>query len=465
MTTETRPARRQSRDLALRVLCAVEERGAYANLALAEALARSGLEPADRGFATELVYGTVRRRLTLDWVLGQFLTRPLEALAPWVRNLLRLSAYQLLYLDHVPPEAACHEAVELAKRRGHQGIAGLVNAVLRSLLRGKTALKWPDAATDPVGHLSVCESHPAWLVRRWVERLGYAEAGQLLAADNAPAPLTLRVNRLRREREELLEQLTSRGVAAEACRWAPEGVILRSKTGAVERLPEVREGLAQVQDEASMLVGRLVSPRPGERVLDCASAPGGKATHLAELMDDTGQVCAFDLHPGKLRLVAENAARLGLTSVTAAVVDALTVGTKPEYQEAFDRCLLDAPCSGLGVLRRKADSRWRKTEADLESLARQQAVMLASAARTVKPGGRLVYSTCSTEEEEGEKVIEDFLAGAGHGFRLLEAGAVLAAQGIPGTDGEGLVHGPYLRLWPHRHGCDGFFAACLERAR
>ncbi|MGE5508730.1 MAG: 16S rRNA (cytosine(967)-C(5))-methyltransferase RsmB [Chitinophagales bacterium] len=463
MTTDAGPVRRQAREVALQVLCAVEERGAYANLALSQGLERAGLSPSDRSFATELVYGTVRRRLTLDWVLEQFLTRPFDALAPWLQSLLRLSAYQLLYLEHVPPEAVCNEAVELAKRRGHRGIAGLVNAVLRSLLRGRSEITWPDPQTDPVEYLSVRESHPAWLVRRWLQRLGYAETAQLLAADNATPPLTLRANRCRMGRDELLARLAGRGLAAEPCRWAPEGVTLRSRTGSVERLPEITEGLAQVQDEASMLVARLAAPEPGHRVLDCASAPGGKATHLAELMGDSGHVCAFDVHPGKLRLVEENAARLGLRSVQTAVVDALAVGSLPEFAEAFDRCLLDAPCTGLGVLRRKADSRWRKAEGDIPALARQQGAMLASAARTVKRGGRLVYSTCSTEREEGEDVIERFLEGEGHAFRLLDAGEILTAQGIPARTEDSLTAGRYLRLWPQRHGTDGFFAAALVR--
>lgn len=442
---------------------AVEERAAYANLALGHALQRAGLSSADRGLATELVYGVCRRRLTLDWVLGQFAREPLARMDCWVRNLLRLSLYQLLYLSRIPPEAACDEGVELAKRRGHRGIAGLVNGILRAYLRRRGELVWPDPEREPARWLAVRESHPEWLVERWLARLGRQEAAELLAVDNLPPPVTLRVNRLRVSREELLAALASRGISGEESRWAPEGVVLRSPGGGVERLPELSRGLAQVQDEASMLIAHLVGPQRGERILDAASAPGGKTTHLAELMGDEGEVWALDVHPAKLRLVEENAARLGLKSIRTQAANALELAKAEGFRRAFDRALLDAPCTGLGVLRRRPDSRWRKAPEDVASLAVQQRRMLSAVAATVRPGGRLVYSTCSTEREEGEEVVEAFLDAEGERFRLLPAREVLAAAGVPAAAEGSAFPGPYLRLWPQRHGTDGFFGACLER--
>lgn len=452
-----------SRELALEVLCAIEKREAYANLSLGAALDRAGLSPVDRGFATELVYGVVRRRLTLDWVLGQCSTRPVGSLSPWVRNLLRLSLYQLLYLTRVPAEAACHEAVELAKRRGHRGIAGYVNAVLRSFLRGRDQLSWPDPETEPVRYLAVRESHPEWLVERWLSRLGFTETAELLAANNEPPPVALRVNRRRVTKEGLLAGLAERGLRAEGSQWALEGVILRSRSGIVEELYEIAEGLAQVQDEASMLIAHLVAPVPGERVLDAASAPGGKATHLAELMDDQGEVRALDIHPRKLDLIRQNAARLGLSIVRPEVRDALGLNEVREFWQSFDRALLDAPCSGLGVLRRRPDARWRKKPGDVEVLAAQQRRLIRAVAATVRPGGRLVYSTCSTEPEEGEEVVEDFLREREGEFLIRPAQQVLAERGVPAARVLSAFNGPYLRLWPHRHRTDGFFAACLDR--
>jgi 16S rRNA (cytosine967-C5)-methyltransferase len=449
--------------VALEVLRTVNERGAYANLALAEALKRTGLSPADRGLATELVYGVERRRLTLDWLLGQFVKRPLEGLTPWVRDLLRLSVYQFVYLDRVPVEAACDQAVEIAKRRGHAGVAGFVNGVLRSLLRGRDRLTWPDPERDPVQYLAVRESHPGWLVERWLGRLGFDETAALLAADNLAPPVVLRANRCRTDREALLGRLAAKGVAAEPSPLVPEGVLLRSREGAVEGLAEVRQGLAQVQDEASMLIAHLVAPEPRERVLDAASAPGGKATHLAELMQDQGEVRALDVHPGKLQLVRENAARLGLSAVRAEVGDALALRGAPEFAGRFDRVLLDAPCTGLGVLRRRPDARWRKQPEDIAVLAGKQQEMLSSVAATVRPGGRLVYSTCSTEEEEGEQVARAFLAEQDGDFLVLDAREILAGNGIRAAAVASAFSGPYLRLWPQRHGTDGFFAACFVR--
>lgn len=452
-----------SRGVALDLLCSVEERGAFANLALGPVLDRAGLARPERAFVTELVYGVVRRRLTLDWVLGQLLTRPADRLAPWVRNLLRLSLYQLMYLSRVPPEAACDEAVELAKGRGHQGIANLVNAVLRNYLRKQDQIVWPDPVAEPVRYLSTRESHPEWLVRRWVERLGFAEAEALLRADNVAPPVVLRANRLRTSRGGLLLRLAERGLEGAASRLTPEGVILRSRSGSVEELREVAEGYAQVQDEASMLIAHLVAPEPGERVLDAASAPGGKTTHLAELMGDRGEVRAFDLHPGKLGLVEANARRLGLTIVRAEPRDARSIGEVGELRGAFDRALLDAPCTGLGVLRRRPDARWRKGAEDIATLAAQQRVLIRSVAACVRRGGRLVYSTCSTEPEEGEQVVEDFLSDSGGEFVVADARAVLAERGIDAAADESAFAGPYLRLWPQRHGTDGFFGACLIR--
>jgi 16S rRNA (cytosine967-C5)-methyltransferase len=455
--------RRGSRAVALAVLCAVEEREAYANLALGPALDRAGLSPPERGLATELVYGVVRRRLTLDWVLGQFSARPVASLAPWVRNLLRLSLYQLLYLSRIPAGAACHAAVDLAKERGHRGVAGFVNAVLRNFLRGREGLAWPDPEAEPAKYLAVRESHPEWLIEQWLWRLGFSETAGLLAANNVPPPVTLRVNRRRTAREELLAGLAQRGIAAEASRWTPEGIVLRAPGGAVEELPELARGLAQVQDEASQLVAHLVAPEPGERVLDAAAAPGGKTTHLAELMDDQGEVRALDVYPAKLNLIRENAGRLGLSIVRAEAGDALAVGEAEGFRGAFDRVLLDAPCSGLGVLRRRPDARWRKQAQDVAVLSAQQRRLIRSVAAAVRPGGRLVYSTCSTEPEEGEAVVEDFLREQDGEFRFRPAREILAERGLPAAGETSAFSGPYLRLWPHRHGTDGFFAACLDR--
>jgi 16S rRNA (cytosine967-C5)-methyltransferase len=360
-----------------------------------------------------------------------------------------MGAYQIFFLSRVPVSAACNQAVELAKKYGHAGTAKFVNAVLRSAGREPGKAVYPDPARDPARYLALKYFHPEWLAARWLERLGFAACEALLAADNTTPPLSLRTNTLRISRDDLLARLAAEGAAGEPSSWAPEGIVCREYP-ALATLASLREGLFQVQDESSMLVAHVVGPRPGEFVIDACGAPGGKSTHLAALMGDKGRVLSTDLYEHKLKLTAENAARLGLKIIATRVFDATKLDTV--YAGQADRVLVDAPCSGLGVLRRKPDSRWRKSESMLRDLPKLQAAILASAARCVKPGGTVVYSTCTTEPEENEQVVRAFLAD-NPDFVLADAGALL-----PSPRGEAMV-----QLWPHVDGVDGFFIARLER--
>lgn len=438
-----------AREVALKIIGEVNEGGAYANIALARELGRRPLSDQDRRFVTELVYGTVKAGATLDWLLGHYSSRPLAKIHPVIRNILRLGAYQIFFLSRVPVSAACNQAVELAKKYGHAGTVKFVNAVLRGAARDPGKAAYPDRDKEPARHLALKYFHPEWLVKRWLERLGGAECEALLAVDNATPPLSLRSNTLKTDRAALLARLADEGVAAEVSEWAPEGLVC-SEYPALGSLASLREGLFQVQDESSMLVAHVVGPRPGEFVIDACGAPGGKSTHLAALMGDRGRVLSCDLYEHKLKLTAENAARLGISIIETKVMDATKLNEA--YAGQADRVLVDAPCSGLGVLRRKADSRWRKTESMLRDLPRLQAAILASAAACVKPGGVLVYSTCTTEPEENEEVVKGFLAGH-PGFALTRAGDFL-----PRPRPEEMV-----QLWPHRDGMDGFFIARMER--
>lgn len=405
----------------------------------AAAVPRGGRE---RRFAHELVSGTLRLQGRLDWILAAHTRQPLGELDAAVRVLLRLGAYQIREANGVAPHAAVYETVELAKQAAPRATS-LVNAVLRALQRQLEPLPFPDPLREPLQHLAVRHSHPLWLVERWLARFGFESTAALCAYDNRRPELCLRVNRRRGSREELLQELPGSAPG----RWSPDAV--RCGTAAFATLRGcVEAGLASVQDESGMLVAPLLAPEPGERILDLAAAPGGKACHLAELMDGTGSVYAYDRTAAKLARVRENARRLGLENVIAAEADSRTLRT-PQARAV----LLDAPCSGLGVLARRPDLRWRKGPADLPRLAAMQLELLGAASRLVEPGGLLVYSVCSFEPEETLAVAQQF--GAEHpGFEPADAGLPAALRTAPGI----------LYFLPQAHGMDGGFVARWRRS-
>jgi 16S rRNA (cytosine967-C5)-methyltransferase len=448
----------QARLLAARVLERVERARAYADLTLTAALARSALGPRDRAFATELVYGTLRWRGRLDFALGQVLDRPLAAVEPGVLTLLRVGAYQLLFCD-VPASAAVDQTVRSAHAVGASRAAGLVNAVLRRLAQTKDALPLPALEDDPLAHLEHALGIPGWIAERWLAALGTSEAAALAAASNAPPPLTARANRTRIHRDALLARVRERFDDAQPCAFAPDGLVL-GHGGSPASDPDFVAGLFTVQDEASQLVVELLAPAPGERVLDACAAPGTKTTAISERVGPEGLVVALDRSERRLALLGRAVRRLELANVTALPADATQpLGELPGAP--FDRVLVDAPCSGLGALRRNPDARWRLSPEDPARLAEIQSALLASAAKSLRPGGALVYSTCTLTGEENDAVVEAFLAET-PGFERAEA-AHLPAVLRPLLDAKGA-----LATWPHRHGTgaygmDGFYAARLER--
>ena len=360
----------------------------------------------DRALVTELFYGVLRHRAALDWRLAACSQRHLARLAPPTLTLLRLGAYQLLFLSRVPASAAVNETVALTKRLSAPADVGFVNAVLRTLDRRRHELIVPDLLERPLDHLTAEYSHPVWLVRRWLKRFGVQRTLHLCRANNAIPPMTLRVNTLVTTRERLLDVLRQEGVEAAPCAVSPQGVVIRGTPPTATRA--FAQGWYYVQDEAAQLVGLVVAPRPGERVLDACAAPGGKSIHLAELMGDHGEVVAADVKPDRLGLVAENCRRMGIKSVQTAAAD-LTQVSDAARLGRFDRILVDAPCTGLGVLRRHPEAKWHKTEGLIARYAVTQRAILDAVAPLLTPGGVLVYSTCSTEREENEEVVTEFL--------------------------------------------------------
>lgn len=394
-----------SRELALKILFQINEEGAYANLALDKALfSCKNLDPRDRGLITEIVYGSVKYRGKLDYILNQFAKTKVKKMDHWTRNNLRMALYQILFLDKVPDSAAVDESVKLAKRYGHSD--KFVNAVLRNYLRGKENIVWPDQQKDPIAYLSVMYSFPEWMVTRFVQQYGFAQAEKLCQYYNQPAPLWIRTNTLKITREALKMQLEQNGITVTESRFTPEGLQIHSAVN-LHQLQAFQKGLFTVQDESSMLVALAAEPEKEQRVLDVCSAPGGKATHMAQLMKNTGVIYACDIHKHRLELIEENCKRLGIINVKTIEQDG-TILTR-RWQEPFDVIVCDVPCSGLGVLGRRADARWAKESEDIAGLCGIQKRILEEAAKLVVPGGTLIYSTCTITPEENQNMVEQFL--------------------------------------------------------
>ncbi|HXF94211.1 MAG TPA: 16S rRNA (cytosine(967)-C(5))-methyltransferase RsmB [Nitrospiraceae bacterium] len=463
-------SRLDARSTALRALIETELKQIPADEALGAALRHIRQDSRERALATELTYGVLRRRGMIDWRLTQVMDRPIERLPAVVKTALRLGAYQLLYLDTIPDSAAVHESVQIVKlfrARLGRDWSGFVNAVLRTLLRTAQPA-WPDAATHPVAALAVRYSCPEWLVRRWLERFGPSQAERLCRTVSEIPPLTIRVNTLRISREALIEWFARAGIDARATAVSPVGIVL-DKCGSVTELPGFRTGAFYVEDEAGQLIPLLLDPQPGERVLDACAAPGGKTTHLAALMQNRGEIIAVDRSPQRIRKVEDNCRRLGVSIVRSVVADARQLAMMAERRERgrnirtlpfnapFDRILLDVPCSGLGVLRRHPEAKWRKQAARLERHQRLQRELLEAVSALLRPGGVLVYSTCSTETEENEQVIESFCQAHAE-FRRESVGPWLPPTGLPLLTSRG-----DLFTMLNEQAMDVFFAARLRR--
>jgi 16S rRNA (cytosine967-C5)-methyltransferase len=437
-----------ARRCAYRVLIDYNLSDTYLNILLASSLAGSGLGRRDRALITELVQGTVRMKLTLDWAIGQFSNRGLGSLDPRILWILRMSAYQVMFTS-VPDYAACDEAVNLTRHTVGEAAVGYVNGVLRALARGLDRIEWPDREREPVQYIEVRHSHPRWVVEMWLKELGPEKAESLCVADNIPPLLSIRCNLLRTTREELAAALVAQDFEVELGGLAPEALLVKG-SGPLGELEEYNSGLFAVQDQGSILVGHLVDPRPGMRVLDMCAAPGGKANHLAELMQGIGSVVAMDVNRRRLLLVEETALRLGNAMVNTVEFDATEA--KQAVDGMFDRVLIDAPCTGLGTLARRPDVRWRKVPDDVERLSVLQRSLLTEGGKMVRPGGLLVYSTCTISRGENEGVVSAFLENHA-GFVPVENDTIDLRSGAA----------PFIQLFPDRDRCDGMFIAVLRR--
>lgn len=439
-----------ARGTAVKLLSRYESSDSYIDKLLDAELRRSELEAADRALVTELVNGTVRWQSRLDWVLTGFYHGEFAKCLPQVKNALRIALYQIMFLSKIPAPAAINESVELVKRIKGDRHAGLVNGVLRNILRNIQTIRYPDRSENEALHLSVHYAHPQWIVKRYLERYGSTGAEALLAANTHRPMLTLRVNTLKTSVADVERQLTEAEIKYEVSPIHPSSVLITSLRD-VRALPLFQEGHVSVQDASASLAIQLADPKPGMRVLDLCAAPGGKAVHAAELMKNQGSVIALEKYESKLRFIEENAARSGCSIVKPEQGDARTY----ETNELADLVLVDAPCSGLGTLSKKPDIKWRRDIDDIRKMSATQREILDHAAQLVKVGGAIVYSTCSIEPEENTSVVQWFLEKHPE-FTLDNAETRLPAD---------VCNDGMLQTLPHLHKSDGAFGARLVRSR
>lgn len=437
------------RHLAVLTLNRLEEQEDFLGEVLAFYLRPSKLSLRDQALYTELVYGTVRLRKNLDYILGLFSSRPLFSLKPALLNNLRLGAYQILYLDRIPKAAAVNEAVKLGKHFGHQGTANFTNAVLRRVAQEGKNISYPSLEEKPLAHLGLKYSFPRWIVAHWLKWFGVQETQRLCAALNQRPQTSLRVNTLKTTPPEVADHFENQGAQVTRGHYAPE--ILKIKPGSLAVQDSwLQSGHYYIQDESSALAAHALQVKAGHLVYDLCSAPGGKATHLAQLMGNKGRILAVDADQKRLQLVQENAARLGISILELKPGDATSdLGLEPA-----PRVLLDAPCTGLGTLGHRPDLRWRKTARDMENLAKIQRKMLAQAAHYVQKGGLLLYSTCTITKRENQEVAEWFLR-----EHPRFSGLSLPAW-FPPAHNEPAWSRQFL---PHRHDLEGFFVALFQK--
>jgi 16S rRNA (cytosine967-C5)-methyltransferase len=426
----------------------VFEQGAYADRAFRAQADRHDLSPRDRAFAMRLAYGTIQRKATLDWLIERLTGRSVKRLDPPLLAALRLGLYQLGYLAGVPDHAAVDESVELAKRRRRGGGHRLVNAVLRRAT-GEAHALIESLSDDTPAEAALRHSHPRWMAELWFEMLGREEALALMERNNEPPESAVRANGSRLTAEELVGLLARNGTRARADPLVPEAVVLEQPYD-VHGSRLFERGLLSPQSRGSMLVARVLDPQPGERVLDLCAAPGAKTTHIATLMRDEGEVVAVDLDSRRLQAIVSNCRRLGVSAVEVRQGDA----REPRFGSGFDRVLVDPPCSDLGTLQSRPDVRWRKRPAQLADLGAMQREILEAGATALRPGGALVYSTCTISERENQEQIAGFLS-AHAGFSPIDLSDPYPHLSPPGSS--------TLQTLPNRHATDGFFIAALRK--
>lgn len=434
---------------AIKILNRVDRTDAYLDKLLEIELKNSNLSGADKALLFEIVHGVMRWMARIDWILNGFYKGQFSKAVPNIKNALRVALYQILFLDKIPDYAAVNEAVEFVKKLQGQKYADLTNAVLRNIIRNKDAIRYPNPEEDIVAYFSAYYSHPSWMVKRWVARFGKENTEKLLIANNNKPSHTLRVNNLVTNKEEFKKLLDTVNLRYTESKYLPQFIKLNILTNITD-WEYFTKGYFTIQDESTGLPVTLLNIQPGHRVLDLCAAPGGKTAFIADLMNNTGEVVALDRFESRLKILEKNLDRLKVQNVKAVALDAMEF----EDAEGFDRVLVDAPCSGLGTLTKKPDLKWKKDLGDIRKIVNIQYDLLRKGASLVKPGGLLVYSTCTIEPEENGNLVREFLS-ENPGFELVRPTSAIAEELI---SEDGFVH-----TYPHLHGIDGSFAASILR--
>ncbi len=439
------------REQILDILMNSEKDESYIQLALKKALKE--IDPIDKNFVTEVVYGTIKHRIKLDYIIDTFSKTPVRKMKPLVRSNLRMAVYQIFYMDKVPDSAAINEAVKIMHNRKIKQLAGFVNANLRNIASNKSAISFPDPQKKPIEYLSVMYSIPIWIIQLWLKEYDFIDTEKICAALNKKAQVTIRINTLLTTKEKIIRELSDQGIIVQEGQLLEESLYLKN-TSDISKISSYNKGMWIVQDESAMLVAHILNPKKGEIVLDMCSAPGGKTTHIAQLMKNEGKLIAFDIHPHKIDLIKQNARRMHLDIIEPRIEDATQYN--PSFHEQFDKVLLDAPCLGLGIMKRKPDIRYSKKEEDLVAMTHLQKQMITNAYKYLKPGGILVYSTCSMTKEENQNIA--LFAEKEFGMQFQDITPFLPEKLKEYVENKG-----YIQIHPYMADTDGFFIASLKK--
>jgi 16S rRNA (cytosine967-C5)-methyltransferase len=444
---------KNAREQIIDLLIAIERDKSYAQLALKEAL--KDTDSKDKPFITEVVYGTLKYQLKLDYIIDSFSKTPVSKMKPLIRNILRMGAYQMMYLDKIPVSAAINEAVKIVKKRKFANLSGFVNGVLRTIDRNKESIQYPDKEKELEHYLSVTYAIPRWIISEWLLMYSAEITEQIADALNKRAKVCIRVNPLHTTKEEIKHLLQEEHISCEEGTLFEEALYLKS-VDSLQSLNSFKKGLWTVQDESAMLVAHVVNPKAGDKVLDMCSAPGGKSIHMAELMQDQGEIVSLDIHEHKLELIRQNTERMGIGIIKPVLWDGTVL--QPDFVQAFDKVLLDAPCSGLGIIKRKPDIRYNKKPEDLREIAKLQRKLAEQAAKYVKEGGVLVYSTCTLSRQENQDMVDYITSHLG-----LELSDIVDT--IPHKLKAYIKNKGVLEVLPFVADTDGFFIACFKKKR